>query len=155
MMSVTSAVLPVGMPRYWTTRSSTTPAHCSLDKLVILAASNVPAVPSHTALPLGSRSTSANVLSPLGRSRTDRKRSYFVGWLIQPGRQYTIWTLVMLLHATRAQTRRDTFVMCVQDTMSWCVYRTQCRLLVTPWYGKMSLKIVGLSNNNIPQRWWM
>jgi len=63
----TTTVLLVGMPCYWTTRrSSTTPAHCTSDKLLILAASSVLAVPSRTSLPLGTRSTSANALSPLG-----------------------------------------------------------------------------------------
>jgi len=55
------------MLHYWPTRkSSITTAHYLLDKLVILAASSVPAAPSHTSLPLGTRSTSANDLSPVG-----------------------------------------------------------------------------------------
>jgi len=45
--------------------SSTMPTHHSSDKLVILAVCSTPAVPSHTSLPLGTRSASANALSPL------------------------------------------------------------------------------------------
>jgi len=54
------------------------PAHCLWHKSVILDASSVPTVPSHTSTQRGTRNTSANAHSPLGRLRTDFDFDYQV-----------------------------------------------------------------------------